>query len=98
MSIHEEDRPCLSCALRRVVVHFQRTHGYDAVALINHLMATLADLVAVSTTPGQEPANGEKILNAFAERLVAAFAQEIQAQLVREAGPKEPTTNDVGHA
>ncbi len=98
MSLHEEDCPCLSCALRRTIVAFQKIHGYDSVALINHLIEVLADLVAVATPPGHEPENGERILNEVGERLVASFAHEIQMRLAQEAGPKEPTTSAVGHA
>lgn len=95
---HEKDRPCLDCALRRLLVQFQVKFGYETNELIENTVRVLADLAANGATTGHEREAQETIRVLFDLNIRSSFKAEAQARAANAAGPKAPTTTDVGHA
>jgi hypothetical protein len=95
--IHEKDRPCLSCAIKRLVAQFHVAYGYQTSDIINHITASLADVSSVACTPGYEKEAEVTILQLYQEYLKTAY-ENITKRQDNNPATKAPTTNDIGHA
>ena len=96
--MHAEGKPCLSCSIGALATMYNERFGYTVEDLLLHVTSALAEMIATTANVGQEKEAAQVIREAFDEMLKDAFVDVAQRRAEAAAGPKEPTTSDIGHA